>query len=1027
MARKIFKNLAVIGLSSHLLWLAQADATVISVTTAAPTGAGSLSAALIVAGDGDIVDCSPIAGQTITLNTSLPAIGANSSFTGTGVTIRGAGITINGDNSYQAFSLAQGSSNISNLTVINALSAGGNGGTGLTGGGGGAGGGGAFYVHTGTTLRLSAASLSSNSAVGGSGGVGNNTLLGAGGGGGGFGGGSGGSATTTGGTPGAGGGGGGHSNGGGGGSDTGSGGSGSFSGGGGGGGEITTGGNAGGDTDAALTSFSGGASGTAGVSKGPGAGGGAGNNITGIPSQGNSFAGFNGIDKASNAESGLGGNGGYGFGVDVGFGAGGGGGGANGGGAGYGASGGGGGLNGFGGNGGASGGGGGAGGTTSTPDLFGGNGGYGAGGGGGFYGGFDVYKLGGSGGEPDIAKPGGGGGGAGLGGAIFVQDEGVLIIGDGTSFSGNTVTAGLGGVATGGDAGSNGVALGKDIFMRSGATTIFEVNGTVTVPNPIQGDQFVTAKRGTGVVKTGTGTLALNGTNTYTGETSVMAGTLNLNGSIPADAIIEFAATLSGNAIVSGNLYGKGTLAPGNCIGTINTTNLILSSTNEYEVEVNSAGASDEIIASGYAQLAGEVEVIPLDLNFTAPKTYTIIDTGTGVSGKFSSLTSTVPALMSLTYNPLDVELTFLPLSAVGLTGNALAAADCFVTLPALPGSDAAVVNTALLGLSFDGIQDAFNLMSPAQLSAVSQVQLLDATLVRSTYTRRLEEIGLNRNPCSEPEVSVWAGVVGQYQQQEKSDSFFGYNDRTAGATIGGDYSTNNIVVGIAASYTYDDFKWKDSLGDAKINSYYGGVYGRWSSDGFYVNAAALAGQNNYKVNRHLNFGSIDRHTHSRHYGNEWLANLGAGYQSDVCGFLWTPYINLDYAHLHENRYTECGADSLDLHVNAKESALFQGELGIMLSTTYCACNGVFAPTLTLAYINQSPGFHRNYDANFVGSTACSFTGKGWNYERNLFAPRLALNFQSNCDRVEASVYYNAEISNNYWAQDVGLQLGVRF
>ena len=145
---------------------------------------------------------------------------------------------------------------------------------------------------------------------------------------------------------------------------------------------------------------------------------------------------------------------------------------------------------------------------------------------------------------------------------------------------------------------------------------------------------------GPAVTLSGAGTLNLSGTNTYLGETLLQSGILNLNGSLLGDLNIESSGTLSGNATVHGSLYSSGTISPGNSIGNVFTTDLYLTSTSVYDVEVNSAGGSDEIIASGVAQISGGVVVTPDDVNFTTPLTYTIISTGTGVTGSFSSLSS---------------------------------------------------------------------------------------------------------------------------------------------------------------------------------------------------------------------------------------------------------------------------------------------------------------------------------------------------------------------------------------------------
>jgi uncharacterized protein with beta-barrel porin domain len=136
--------------------------------------------------------------------------------------------------------------------------------------------------------------------------------------------------------------------------------------------------------------------------------------------------------------------------------------------------------------------------------------------------------------------------------------------------------------------------------------------------------------------------------------------------------------------------------------------------------------------------------------------------------------------------------------------------------------------------------------------------------------------------------------------------------------------------------------------------------------------------------------------------------------------------LNLDYVQQHEHSYTETGANSLDLHVNTKNATLFQGEVGVSFSTVYHTWNGEFIPMLTLAYINQTSFSSKNYHANFVSSSYV-FTGRGWDYERNLFAPRLAFTYKSFCDRVNVSIYYDGEVGNGYWAQNAGFDLTFRF
>ncbi len=533
----------------HLLLAGPVLASTILVTSNdGGSGAGTLNDALFQAEDGDIIDCSPIAGQTIgLLSQALPAIGHSAISSTPTLTILGHGVTIDGGSNRSVFSLAQGSATISDFIIQNGRSKGGDGGFGLTGGGGGAGGGGAFYVHQGTALTISTMSLSGNQAVGGAGGAGNATGgSGGGGGGGGFGGGAGGFANNTGASAGAAGGGGGNSGGTSGGRLVGTPNTFSNFGGAGGGGEIPgINGAAAGGSNASNPAHSGGARGTGSATNGAGGGGGAGAASALAPTPPNNGSGFNGFNAidATSPGTGIGGAGGYGFGTDYTYGVGGGGGGGNGGGAGFGASGGGGGFNGPGGAGGSLGGGGGAGGAAT----LGGNGGFGAGGGGGGTGGSGGF----GGGAGQSGTPAQGGGGMAAGGAIFVHTGGTLNIQSAT-ISGSTVTAGTGGTA--------GSAYGQDIFLTSGGTINFNLTADLSIHaiggNYSQGGFVATGSSGVTVNNNSGVTLTVSGSglSSYVG---LFDGVFNINGgnvSIDNDYCLghsSVAPVLNGGALIT--------------------------------------------------------------------------------------------------------------------------------------------------------------------------------------------------------------------------------------------------------------------------------------------------------------------------------------------------------------------------------------------------------------------------------------------------------------------------------------------
>ncbi len=121
---------------------------------------------------------------------------------------------------------------------------------------------------------------------------------------------------------------------------------------------------------------------------------------------------------------------------------------------------------------------------------------------------------------------------------------------------------------------------------------------------------------GFALAKTGSGTLTLNGaSNTYTGATTISAGTLLINGSLASTATttVDALANIGGNATFNGAVTVNGNLSPGNSPGQMdfNGQNLTLGSASTITMELGGTtrgtGASnyDSLIDIGTLTLGG--------------------------------------------------------------------------------------------------------------------------------------------------------------------------------------------------------------------------------------------------------------------------------------------------------------------------------------------------------------------------------------------------------------------------------------
>ncbi|WP_447930163.1 autotransporter-associated beta strand repeat-containing protein [Sphingopyxis fribergensis] len=122
------------------------------------------------------------------------------------------------------------------------------------------------------------------------------------------------------------------------------------------------------------------------------------------------------------------------------------------------------------------------------------------------------------------------------------------------------------------------------------------------------------------LTKSGAGTLTLSGNNSYSGATSVNAGTLRINGDQSAATglvTVASGATLGGNGTIGGNVnvLNGGILAPGNSPGTLNINgDLSLAGGSVLNFEFGEAGVAggplnDLVNVGGNLTLDGTINV----------------------------------------------------------------------------------------------------------------------------------------------------------------------------------------------------------------------------------------------------------------------------------------------------------------------------------------------------------------------------------------------------------------------------------
>ncbi len=221
------------------------------------------------------------------------------------------------------------------------------------------------------------------------------------------------------------------------------------------------------------------------------------------------------------------------------------------------------------------------------------------------------------------------------------QDSGSLIINGGTAnINANIIDASTQGTRTttltlaGGTLNMMGHAIGSTTGPITNVNLV-SGGGQATLKNLGGAGITTTANLGGGLVMNGGGQLTLDGVNTYTGNTTLNAGTLSVIGAITQGSVNVNGGTLIGNGngtttgvvpqvSVSGGTIRAGTL-PGD-IGKLAMSSLTLNSGNMI-VDLGPAFTSDQLNVSGSLLLGG-----------TAANPFVISATGTYAVGQYDAI-----------------------------------------------------------------------------------------------------------------------------------------------------------------------------------------------------------------------------------------------------------------------------------------------------------------------------------------------------------------------------------------------------
>ncbi len=673
-------------------------------------------------------------------------------------------------------------------------------------------------------------------------------------------------------------------------------------------------------------------------------------------------------------------------------------------------------------------------------------------------------------------------------GGITKKGSGVLTLTGTNTYLGDTVITGgtlsvssdaqLGGAASG-IVFSGGVLHVTDSFSTARTVTLNDTPGngievaaneTLTMSTSIGGSG--------GFEKLGDGQLLLSTVNTYTGETTLTAGTLALSGT--GSIASSSGLSMAGNTIfdISGGnpsiaaLTVSGTGASISDSGNGYTLN-ISGNTITFDLSGITPGQT-MLSANGTIDATGVSVALKGTSSLKKGDTVTLVDTvrsGSSFTDQFDyrlgrySYDITQDALNTLLtsngyssfreasddiLNPANRNNVNIMngsdyldwLNDAGILPDEIADAYDLATINSTPG-DAAIMlqqlyggyaaysNTALVSDAnrfrrrWQG-QNRFFLdtrLFYGQVTGQADAGLgTDAAFASPRYgVRDCVPLGQSR---------IWAGGFGTWAKQNERSNLPGYKYDSQGAVLGYEYILGNLNLGLAAAYSRGDLKVNDLRYKNEADIFNLALYGAYIHEsGFYAEGGLGYGHawNDYKVHNLAVPGGVKK---AKYGSDAFTADLELGYIARLPqDFNLMPSVGIEYTYLKNGNWTET-INNPALIANRFDSGHDNGldiPFGLRLNKLFrFGCDGGFViPEIRASYVYAAEKSRPSIVAGYAG-TPGGAKMVGVDPGRNRWRVGAGLSGRVN-SRVDFRVDYDFETRSGFNGHNLIASVGLSF
>jgi outer membrane autotransporter protein len=553
---------------------------------------------------------------------------------------------------------------------------------------------------------------------------------------------------------------------------------------------------------------------------------------------------------------------------------------------------------------------------------------------------------------------------------------GIRIVSDGNSsiFNAGTITgagffnpaiqfAGTGNVLT---LGPGSVING---FVRGTGADTFQLGGTGT-------DTF-------DVSKIGAQYFGFSTFNKVDSSTWILTGTGFQTWNV-LGGVLEGKATIGGLNVMSG-----AAVMPGN-FGTLTVNgNVTFAAGSVYGVNVNAAGQSDKIAATGTATISGgTVQVLAQFGNFAPFTTYTILTAMNGVIGTFSNVVDNFAFLTpTLTYTPTSVLLTLTRNAVFVSQARTPNEASVAAALDHSPLTNPLVMK--VLAQTAPGARQAFDALSGEIYGSLQSTLVEESFVLRQELLSRLRqaayagasvELGalafggsgaasddspalaygpapafpvkaVPGSAAADRTWTLWGKALGGWGRADGDGNAAGVTSNFAGLITGADARFGDLLrLGLAGGYSHSSVGVDVRASGAGIDSAHVGAYAGAHLGPLDLRGGASYSFHNIDASRTVVFPGFFDQTQAHFHGATAQGFGEAGSGMAFGRLAVEPFAGLAFVHVGTNGFLESGGISALSGAAAREDVGY-ASAGVRAATALALPNGYWLiPRLAVAW-----------------------------------------------------------------------------